>query len=315
MYVEERAARAMGSDAQVIVYARTVEAARMFADLALVRVSLLEQCWSRFRSDSELNRLNALAGTGPVAVSDDLATLVHAMLEASEWTQGAFDPTVLGVMNELGYDRDFPSVVARDSVASAMEALCPTRGTAGIVFDADQATVTLPAGIGIDPGAIGKGLAADIVASEIHEAGADGVLVNLGGDVSTRGTADGRSWVVGIHDDRQADSPLVGEVTLGGDRRAVATSSSLRRRWNGRHHVIDPRTGLPSASDLAQVTVIAPTGWQAEAATTLALVRGSSAADTWLAAQGLDAFLFPHDPADSPHHVMSARRTQEFQNA
>ncbi|MGI9196659.1 MAG: FAD:protein FMN transferase [Candidatus Nanopelagicales bacterium] len=313
MYVEERQGRAMGSDAQVIVYARTAEAARTCADLALVRVALLEQCWSRFRSDSELNGLNSRAGTGPVAVSDDLATLVQAMLEASEWTQGAFDPTVLGVMNELGYDRDFAAVIAHESLASAREALSPTRGTAGIVVEAH--TVTLPSGIGIDPGAIGKGLAADIVASEIHEAGADGILVNLGGDVSTRGTADGQPWIVGIRDDRWADSRCVHEVSLAGDRRAVATSSSLRRRWNGRHHVIDPLTGLPSASDVAQVTVIAPTGWQAEAATTLALVRGASAAEQWLSSQGLDALLFSHDQDAPPHRVTSPQRIPEFQNA
>jgi thiamine biosynthesis lipoprotein len=194
-------------------------------------------------------------------------------------------------------------VIARDSLRAIDEALAPSRGTAGIVLDRDQHTLSLPSGVGIDPGAIGKGLAADIIADEIHAAGAEGVLVNLGGDVCVRGTAGGSAWTIGIQDDRSADSPVVHQIELTGQRRAVATSSSLRRRWSGRHHVIDPFTGQPSQSDLAQVSVAAPTGWQAEAATTYALVRGAQAATDWLEANGFEALLFPHDPASAPLRV------------
>ena len=307
MVLAERTTKAMGSDAQVVVYAHTQQAADDLAALALVRVELLEQCWSRFRPDSELNQLNACAGGAPVAVSEDLETLLLVMIEAAEWTAGAFDPTVLQAMRDLGYDADFASVVARSTMADLDQTLSPTYGMAGVQVDAEQHTVTLPAGVGIDPGAIGKGLAADIVASEIYAAGADGVLVNLGGDVSVRGTADGQSWIVTVRDDRVAGAPAVAEIVLDGDRRAVATSSSLRRRWNGRHHVIDPTTGLPATADVAQATVIAPTGWQAEAATTYALVRGSDAARTWLTAQGLGGLLFPHDPQLAPQHIQETQ--------
>ena len=307
VYIEERTTRAMGSDAQVIVYAHTQQAARDLAALALMRVELLEQCWSRFRADSELSVLNGRNGHGPVAISDDLETLLSVMLEAAEWTQGAFDPTVLHAMHRIGYDADFATVVARDTLADLRETVSPTLGMTGIVIDSDRHTAELPAGVGVDPGAIGKGLAADIVASEIHAAGAEGVLVNLGGDVSVRGTAAGQPWVVGIHDDRQPGSPVIARVTLDGDRRAVATSSSLRRRWQGRHHVIDPLTGLPATADVAQVTVIAPTGWQAEAATTFALVRGMDAAQQWLTNSDLEAYLYPHDPTAAPHLIQEAQ--------
>ena len=307
MYVEERTAKAMGSDAQVIVYAHTQQAAADLAALALVRVEILEQCWSRFRADSELSLLNERSGRGPVEMSADLETLVLVMFEAAEWTQGAFDPTVLQSMRDLGYDVDFASVVARNTMSDLREALSPTPGMSGIRIDTERHTISLPAGIGLDPGAIGKGLAADIVASEIHATGADGVLVNLGGDVSVRGTAAGQPWVVGIRDDRQPGSPVVAEVRLEGDRRAVATSSSLRRRWNGRHHVIDPLTGLPATADIAQATVIARSGWQAEAATTFALVRGHNVADSWLAAADLDALLFPHNPDSAPRFIQEAQ--------
>jgi thiamine biosynthesis lipoprotein len=303
MYLTERHQRAMGSDAQVLVYAATQGAADELARLALVRVQLLEQCWSRFRPDSELNLLNDRAGQGPVSVSPDLEALVATMLQAAAWTDGVYDPTVLGAVRANGYDADFAEVIARDSLRAIDDVLAPSLGTAGIVIDRGQHTVSLPSGVGIDPGAIGKGLAADIVADEMHAAGAEGVLVNLGGDVSVRGTAGGHDWTVGIQDDRIADSPVIQRIELNGDRQAVATSSSLRRRWNGRHHVIDPITGQPSQSDLAQVTVVAPTGWQAEAASTYALVRGSRAATEWLESHSLEALLFPHDPAAPSHRI------------
>jgi thiamine biosynthesis lipoprotein len=297
MYLAQREQRAMGSDAQVIVYAATQVAADELAHLALVRVQLLEQCWSRFLPDSELTLLNARAGQGPLEVSPDLEALVATMLEAADWTDGAFDPTVLRAVRDMGYDVDFAEVIARDSLTAIGDVLAPSLGTSGIVVDRERHTVSIPSGVGIDPGAIGKGLAADIVADEIYSVGAEGVLVNLGGDIRVRGTAGGSDWTIGIQDDRITGSPVIQQVDLGGRLRAVATSSSLRRRWNGRHHVIDPITGLPSQSDLAQVTVVAPTGWQAEAATTYALVRGSQAAIDWLEANSLEALLFTHDPA------------------
>ena len=313
MYLTERHQRAMGSDAQVLVYAATQRAADELAHLALIRVQLLEQCWSRFLPDSELNLLNARAGQDPVSVSPDMEVLVATMLEAAAWTDGVYDPTVLGAVCANGYDADFAEVIARDSLRAIGDVLAPSLGTAGIVID--QHTVSLPSGVGIDPGAIGKGLAADIVTDEIHAAGAEGILVNLGGDISVRGTAGGHDWTVGIQDDRAAGSPVMRQMELTGDCRAVATSSSLRRRWNGRHHVIDPITGQPSQSDLAQVTVAAPTGWQAEAATTYALVRGSQAATDWLEANSLEALLFPHDPASPPLRVSQPLRVRETHHA
>lgn len=306
MYFAERTMRAMGSSAQVLICARSVSGAQALADLAQVRIELLEQCWSRFRDSSELNRLNAHAGRGPLHVSQDLGTLVGVMLEAEEWTQGAFDPTVLGSMQRLGYDGDFADVVAREALSSVHETFAPSRGMSGIQFDPVSHEISLPIGVGLDPGAIGKGLAGDIVASEIHAAGAEGVLINLGGDISTRGDAGGTPWVVSIVDHRREDATTPGSVQLRGAQRAIATSSSLRRRWHGRHHVIDPLTGQPSESDLAQVTVIGSTGWQAEAAATFALVRGRDEAQTWLAQHDLEAVLFPHDPNVEPIRVREA---------
>jgi len=143
----------------------------------------------------------------------------------------------------------------------------------------------------LDPGATGKGLAGDIATTEIADAGARAVLVSIGGDVVTHGTPpDTGTWCISLRDDRTDAREEIDVVTLSGEARAVATSSTLRRRWAGRHHVLDPRTGSPIDSDVVQASVVADCGWRAEAGATIALMRGSGAT-RWLAERGCPARL------------------------
>ena len=296
----------MGTTCEVTVDA--IAGAEELADLAAQRVALLEQCWSRFRPTSELNALNARAGLGPVDVSDDLRILVQVMQQAWERTGHRFDPTVLHAVRAAGYDADFATVIAREALAAA-GTVEPSRnlgehatpGMSGIVLDED--TVALPAGVGLDPGAIGKGLAADLVVEEILGAGATGIMVSLGGDIRFAGQPGADpAWVVSVIDERlpreAADRTLRWitfdpEATSG----AVATSTTLKRRWPAgssgaiRHHVIDPATGEVADLDLVQATVVADMGWWAEAAATAALLLGPQVAPRWLEEQGLSYLL------------------------
>jgi len=277
--------RAMGSELHVIVWARS--SADRLAGLAARRVRLLEQCWSRFRPDSELHMLHARAGRGPVPVSEDLHRLVSVLVEAWSWSEGDVDATVLGGMVAMGYDADF-ATVASTPLSASWERL-PGRGLRDIGLQ--DGSVSLPRGVGLDPGAIGKGLAGDMVADEITEAGAAAVLVNIGGDVVTRGVPpDTGAWRISLRDDRTLERREIEVVTLSGVMRAIATSSTLRRQWSGRHHVVDPRTGLPTDTDVVQASVVADCGWRAEAGATVALVRGKASED-WLAERGCIARL------------------------
>jgi len=281
-----RTFRAMGTDCELIVYGPGAEE---LAALGEQRVELLEQCWSRFRSTSELMQLNSLAGTGPVAVSEDLLTLVDIMLESWKATDGLFDPTVINSMNALGYDRDFASVIARDAIAAVTAEVNRAPGMGDVVINEEDMTISLPTGVGLDPGAIGKGLAADIIVEELMNAGAEGILANLGGDIVFAGSPGSDDpWVMAILDERlplDVEDRVVRhlEFEAGTDHGAVATSTTLKRVWaDGRHHVIDPRTGDVARTDLVQVTIGASTGWWAEVAATTALLLGSEKAEAWL---------------------------------
>jgi thiamine biosynthesis lipoprotein len=275
--------RAMGSDVHVLV-----NGPAGLLQVARDRVQELERRWSRFRPDSEISRLNALAGS-PMAVSVETLGLVGRALEGARVTGGRYDPTVLGDVLRAGYDRTFDELGGAGAGGAAVAGSPLGRGWARVVVDAAGSSVTLPAGVGLDPGGIGKGYAADLVAEELRAAGAAGVLVNLGGDLRAEGRAPGGgSWVVGI------EHPLrpgrVATVTL--RQGAVATSSRARRAWgpatDRRHHLIDPATGRPADTGLAAVTVLAARGWQAEVLAKAAFLGGLDRGLALLTAAGAD---------------------------
>jgi len=271
--VEDRF-RAMGSDIHLIVVGGTAD---MLA-AARTRIDVLEQRWSRFRPDSEICLLNAAAGE-PVVVTADTVLLVQRAVDAWRLTGGGFDPTLLDALIAAGYDRSFDQLPDGSAVgAPPVPRLSVTRpGVTDILVDGD--VVTLPAGMGFDPGGIGKGLSADIVATEVIQAGAAGVCVNMGGDLRVLGESPtGTGWTLAIEHPRCTEPIALVGLWDG----AVATSSVLRKVWtvNGRrrHHLIDPQTEQPSESDLALATVIAGQAWTAEVLAKAVLLRGRARA-------------------------------------
>lgn len=270
-YVAVREFRAMGTDCAIRVFGAD-EGVEALADLAETRVEILESLWSRFKPASELSRMNARAGRGPVTVSLDTALLVARMRQAWEATSGAFDPTVLTAVRANGYDRDFAQVRALEAVD--FDVTDPAPGMSEVRVD--ERSVELPAGVGLDPGAIGKGLAADIVVEEMMAAGASGVLVDLGGDIALAGTpGSAHCWCIDVRDERTGrSSGRVVEVPAGVHHAGVATSTTLTRRFaDARHHVIDPLTGSSCPEHLVQATVLGPWAWLCEVWATAAMVN------------------------------------------
>jgi thiamine biosynthesis lipoprotein len=225
-------------------------------------------------------------------VSDDTVALVTRAIDAWRFTGGSFDATVLGSMLRAGYDRSFEQVrAAAVSRPNSLILACTD-------IEVDGNHITVPLGAGIDPGGIGKGLAADFVADDVIAAGAGGVCVNMGGDVRVRGIGpDGAGWTIAVEHPWSAD-PL---VHVGISDGAIATSTTLKRRWTvdgvARHHLIDPATGEPSATDLDLVTVIAGNAWAAEVLAKAVLIRGSAHPFDLIDGSGAQALVVRNDGA------------------
>ncbi len=270
MAASEATFRVMGSTAHVIVMGGDPESLLPYATKRLME---LERRWTRFDPGSTVSRLNE-AGGKPVSVDPDTLALVARTCDGWRSTNGLFDPTVLPAMVAAGYSRPLDAA-GRSGASHNGGAAAP--GCAAIILDIEAAVVTLPAGLAIDPGGIGKGLAADLVAVELVERGARGAIVNVGGDLRAAGLGSSDTgWTVQIEDPFDDSAQIVTMfITAGG----VATTTPLHRRWRSdgepATHVIDPRTGEPVVTDVASVTVLAAQAWMAEAATKAVAVAGA----------------------------------------
>ncbi len=267
------------------------------------RLAELEARWSRFVESSEVSAMNAGAGT-PVAVSTDTLLLVRRALSASRLTRGLFDPTLLDELTRAGYDRSFSElahhglgdlVITVDHASGGVQLHDWTAVCRSMVVDDNAGTVTVPAGVGFDPGGLGKGLAADLLAAQAIDAGVSAVLVDLGGDIVTAGQAPEHGWPVDVEDPFDRDRVAFSLRLPWG---AVATSSRSRRRWihEGReqHHLIDPGTGAPAASDAAAATVVAGACWLAEAYAKAAVIAGTEVGLDLLARGGVEGVVVDH---------------------
>jgi FAD:protein FMN transferase len=230
-----------------------------------------EQRFSRFRSDSELARVNASAGAW-TQVSSPFEALMGTALMQAERTDGLFDPTVLDAMLAAGYDRDFDEVIA-----GARGALRPPRPCGRWrEIETRPGAILMPAGVGLDLGGIAKGWTADLAAEAAVRDGLPWSLVSAGGDLRIAGNAP--SIDVRI-EDPGVPSETAALLRLASG--ALASSSTMRRAWGpDLHHIVDPRTGAPTDSPIVHAKVWAETCSEAEVLATWALITGPEAMDT-----------------------------------
>jgi thiamine biosynthesis lipoprotein len=280
---------ALGSTASVAVTDPCVlESACRAVESELAAIDL---ACSRFRNDSELSRLNRLAGR-PQTVGALLFEAVAAALRAAALTDGAVDPTIGRALILNGYDCDFARV--RSSGAPIVAVHVP--GWRSVVVHRARSTVCIPLGVTLDLGATAKALAADRAAAAAAGATGAGVLVNLGGDIAVNGPAPIGGWRVRVTDDHEASADAPGQ-TVAIESGGLATSSTTVRRWGpDAHHIIDPSTGAPAAGRWRTVSVAAASCVDANTATTAAIVMGERAA-TWLEARQMPGRLVARDGA------------------
>ena len=256
-------------------------------------LSALDQQASRFRDDSEISWLHGSAG-GLFMLSDGLAEAVSVALEAARWTGGLADPTVGDALISLGYDRDFAAIDAER--LQPFDSPVPAPGWRKVRLEGRL--LHLPPGVRLDLGATAKGLGSDraVTAAMASTSHAGGVLVSLGGDLAVAGVPPRDGWPIQVADEPDPTGSTRTQLVrlVSG---AVATSSIACRQWRQagrlRHHIVDPRTGLPADGPWRTVSVAAATCADANAAATAAIVAGEQA-EEWLRTAGVPARLVSH---------------------
>jgi FAD:protein FMN transferase len=285
--------RAMGSPCELLVYGTDVE---HLADSAVAEVERLEACWTRFGPESELSELNRAEGRWFPASSTLWEALVKARWAWSA-TGGLFDPTVLGRLVSLGYDRTFREVPSTGALPTAPVVPLATLGFGQVLFDDAARMVQVPSGMGLDLGGIGKGLCADLVTAGAMAAGAVSICLSLGGDIRVRGPGPDQDDTWRLDVQHPADDRVLGSFPL--SEEALVQSTTLFRQWerDGRqlHHLIDPRTGCPSSTDLIGAVVTGVDAWWAEVVAKTAILLGATDGLAFVIQSGLDCWLLRAD--------------------
>lgn len=240
---------------------------------AVAEIQRLDNLLSIGKEDSEISKLNK---SGCAALSDDTAVMVTKALDLYKSTGGAFDITVLPLMELWGFTTQEYYVPTEDEIQSTLQRV----GADKLTWDESTKTLTLGDKQEIDLGGIAKGFTSSRIMEIFKKDGVTCGMVSLGGNVHLLGTKqDGSAWRVGIQDPNNTDDML---GVLEANDCAVITSGAYERNFEKDgvtyHHIIDPATGKPSNSGLTSVTIVSKDGTLADGLSTSLFVMGKDKA-------------------------------------
>ncbi len=267
---------AMGTSYSVALPAASVDDGAIGSALreALDRVDAL---MSTYRADSEVSRFNRHESDEPLPVAAETFAVLAAAQEVSAATGGAFDITVGPLVDAWGFG---PQEISAPPTAEAVRALVERTGWQKLALDPSGPAISkaVPQ-LRIDLSAIAKGYAVDLVAEVLERLGYRQYLVEVGGELRAGGQrADGSPWRVGVERPDGAGRSVHRILQISDT--GVATSGNYRnfRQAGGQRfgHVLDPRTGWPTANQVVSATVLHPSAMRADALATALLVLGES---------------------------------------
>ncbi len=266
--------RAMNTDVLVAAEGESAEVENGFRSVREY-IQAAEARFSRFRPDSELSELNRSAG-GWRKVSADMFEVIDLAMDCAAAAEGLFDPTILDVLEAVGYDRSM-DLIRASGPGAARRVEHNVGALAEVQVDRANQAVCLPHGVGLDLGGIAKGWIAERAVSQLKLI-TPVCAVNAGGDMVAAGVPEEGAWRVALEDPLNPERTL---VTLRIGPGALATSSVAKRAWiqdgQPRHHIIDPRTAQPAVTDWLSMTVVTPQAAVAEVYAKALLIAGKRA--------------------------------------
>ena len=257
---------ALGAEVVMTVMEMPVARAQRALDAAFEELELVEQVMSLYRPESQVCRLNrdrVLERPHPYLLE------VLAMAEqTSRSSDGAFDVTVqplwelfAACQKQQRLPSDSESSAARINIDWKAVEIFPDR----IRLRSPVTAITL--------NGIAQGFAADRAVVALRDHGVQHALVNAGEVGGLGRKPNGDDWTVGVQHPREPEA-FVALAELRG--RSLATSGDYKTTFSAdfaKHHIFDPRTG-ESPTELASVSIAAPTAMQADALSTAAMVLG-----------------------------------------
>jgi thiamine biosynthesis lipoprotein len=276
----------MGSPCELLFDTGDESLAQALTTAAAGEAWRIEAQFSRYLPDNVVHRINIAAGRA-ITVDDETADLLDFAAALFGLSEGRFDISS-GVLREAwNFD-------GGDQLPDAAAVAHVLKKVGWHKVSWVRPTLTMPAGMQIDFGGIGKEYAVDKAAGIIAELSNIPVLVNFGGDLfATAAARKQGGWQVGIEAYDAAESRAQRLIRL--QNGALATSGDARRyilRDGIRYgHILDPHTGWPVRGAPRSVTVAADTCTEAGMIATLAMLRGNLA-EEFLDQQGVMYWVF-----------------------
>jgi thiamine biosynthesis lipoprotein len=275
-HLVERSRLAMGSTLRLTAWSKDEPGALSAFDDVFREFTRLERLMSTWIPESDIVRVNQMAGVQPVQVSADVREVLATARQMSEWTGGKFDVTFGALSGLWKFDHDQDNVVPDMREVRRRLPLIDYRAiqiddVAGTVFLARK-------GMSIHLGGIGKGYAIDRGVNILRKRGVRDFMIQDGGDIYVGGLKDGRPWRLGIQDPRGAANHIFAELDLSDG--TFSTSGDYERFFmnDGRryHHILDPATGEP-ARGARSVTIVANRGVIGDGLSTGVFILGADA--------------------------------------
>ncbi|MBA1335430.1 MAG: thiamine biosynthesis lipoprotein ApbE [Firmicutes bacterium] len=286
----------MGTVVTLKVYVADAGKGNEAIDKAFARIGEIESLMSLNSENSEVGRINEMAGIEPVKVSDDTLKVIQKGIYYGELSNGLFDISVGPLVQLWGIGTEHPKVPGGSDLEKAIS-LVDYRD---IKVDEKSREIFLgKAGMVVDLGGIAKGYAADEVKKIMVDEGIEYAIINLGGNVlAVGGKYDGGPWNIGIQDPYAPTGSSMGVVRI--EDKTVVTSGDYERYFeeNGKryHHILNPKTGYPEENRIKGVTIIASSSFDADAlSTTVFLLGVDRGLELVEKLDGVEAIMITHD--------------------
>ena len=276
---------AMAGPCEVLIDTDDPALAASLVRIASLEARRVERKFSRYRPDNVVHRINHAAGR-PVRVDEETALLLQYATTCYEASEGMLDITS-GVLRRVWKFDGSDRVPTQSAVRETLQHVGWHR------VSWENSTLSMPVGMEIDLGGVGKEYAVDRAAALLAARTGSSLLVNFGGDLYAAGARrGGRAWSVGVDDPERTGEAALYRIEF--SRGGLATTGDARRfvRWNGKRlgHILNPRTGWPVEDAPRSVTVLGRTCLEAGTLSTLAALRGPGAR-AFLEQQGVEFWI------------------------
>ncbi len=233
----------------------------------------INSAMSTYDKRSELSLLNMNLSKDWIKISDELKVVLEAAIEVNKMSKGGFDVTIGPLVNLWGFGPQYrKKVPSSKSIDDARKFI----GMDKLTVDLKNHRIKkLYSNIYIDLSAVAKGYGVDCVGRLLEESGINNYMVEIGGEIRTRGEKSSGPWKILI--ESPTNDGMGSEVLEMGDI-SIATSGSYRNYFesNGKKfsHAIDQITGRPVSHELISVSVLHQSCMMADAIATALLVLG-----------------------------------------